>query len=519
MDDYRINGLSLHSKYDPPREAKRYLSSLSLSPQTGIFILLEPGAGYLSRELLLRFPHALVLEIHCDSRFHCTDISQTLFSWSPGSGESLRSFLSSHISEYDLGIIQIIEWQPANKIFGKEYVGIQHMVQSFLQEKRSVVHTTGKFGHRWIKNIFRNILNLPPLISFPSPSNMPILIAASGPSLERAIPLIKTNRNRLSLWSLPSSLSLFNNHGIQPDFVFHTDPGFYATYHLRFTQDEPPPLLSPLNAAHPPRARKQILLNTHSPVETFLIDLLSLPCIPSTSHGTVAGSAFYTALSLNPPLILFAGLDLAFQDILAHCRPHTFDHLLVSKIDRYSSITELYYRRSPRISPFSNSSGNKQQNFSLSRYAEWFRSISEPADIPVYRLFPSSVPIPSFQNIVDSVDFDSLLTSYKRNDNSEFSSAPVRVPEQKLPAALHTYIQKVLYQEDLLFREAADISDLPLLEEFIRFSCYSELFRLNSCSWKHGRRLKNADKSSLRDCIFLAAAELESAFGGYRKYD
>ncbi|MGC9311971.1 MAG: 6-hydroxymethylpterin diphosphokinase MptE-like protein [Sediminispirochaetaceae bacterium] len=506
MSDHRIHGINLHSRYNPQREASRYFDNRPMGSSSGVYIFIEPGEGYLSRELLHRYPEALALEIHCDQIFQNDDIPGSLYCWDPSSSSSLKKFLSSHIADYDLGLVQIVEWEPSRKAYGPLYEEILRTVLSFLQERRGSVHTTGTFGYRWLKNVFRRVLTMSS-VAAAAPVHLPVLIAASGPTLASSIPLIRRFRDSLSIWALPSSIQSLLHENIVPDLVVHTDPGFYARFHLdSFPQQSglKTPVASPLNAGVPVHGLPYIPLNTGTPIEEFVLQALSLPSVRTIQHGTVAGTALYTAFALSPLPVFFSGLDLSFDDIRGHCRPHSFDRLFLSSNRRIQPLTHIYYDRSPRSYRSERSDSTGRQNFALKRYEDWFSSLPSDPNRAIYRLFPTHTGIPSFIDVDSSKDFEKIM--YGLSENSQVLGSDPRssiihseyaIDCIQGSAVLREYISSVRTQCTRLCRARTDIAELPLLEEFISFCCYSELFRLNPASWKYGPRLKSADVSEL----------------------
>ncbi len=508
MSDHRVHGISLHSRYNPQREACRYLDNQIQDSAAGVYIFIEPGEGHLSKELLHRHPEALAIEVHCDSVFQGDEIPGSLYCWNPSSSVSLRAFLSRHISDYDLGLVRILEWEPSRKAYGQDYDSILNTVRTFLQERRGSIHTTGTFGYRWLKNTFRRVLTLSSAAAA-GPINQPVLIAASGPTLADSIPLIRSFRSSVSLWALPSSIRFLLQENIVPDLIIHTDPGFYAGFHLDYhpRQSMPEiPVAAPLSAAVPGHDLPYVALNTGTPMERYILQALSLPSVNTIQHGTVAGTALYTAFALSPLPVFFAGLDLRFNDIRGHCRPHSFDTLFLASNRRVQPLTHIYYDRSPRSNIPGSTEGDASvsQNFALKRYEEWFASLSSDTDRRVYRLFPTHANIPSFIDIESAKVFEKIMHDlpvrapvWGESVQNSVLHSRFTIDSLQRSSVLREYIRAVRTQCTRLCRTGADISALPLLEEFISFCCYSELFRLNSASWKYGPRLKNADISGL----------------------
>src|SRR6056297_3172699 len=103
MTGLRIHGISLHSRYSPYKEAERFVDSLKLKDPLGIYVLIEPGLGYLTLELKKRFPSALFVELHCTDQLEGLYLSETVARWSPAqltnTNTSCYSFLAKHIPD------------------------------------------------------------------------------------------------------------------------------------------------------------------------------------------------------------------------------------------------------------------------------------------------------------------------------------------------------------------------------------------------------------------------------------
>ena len=62
---------------------------------------------------------------------------------------------------------------------------------------------------------------------------MPVLVCASGPSLNCCIKIIKQFEDKLFIICLSSALSVLIKNNIIPDLVFSTDGGYWAGEHLK----------------------------------------------------------------------------------------------------------------------------------------------------------------------------------------------------------------------------------------------------------------------------------------------
>ena len=525
-----LHTAALHSKYDPWREAEKYLRHSSVSTDSSIYLLLEPGRGYLTHLLHKYNPTAKLIEVHCSSEVEPLQSREpsAVERWNPHSEKSLSAFLAEQIDDLDIGRVTILEWPPAERVFGSTFNEIKTGVRNFLQERRGTIHTTGKFGRLWLRNSLKRAAHMPPLLKNIHVQT-PIVIAASGPSLNRAIPLLQQQQQKLFILALPSSISALQHAGILPDMIVHSDPGFYAGYHLHSADSAHSIAAAPLFSAGYRRSDVRLaLLSTGTPIEEYFVHELSLNPIRINSHGTVAGIAFQLALQLGSPVkpddllegppIIFAGLDFCYDDILGHSRPHSFDKLLYAGHTRLQPIQHIYYSRSPR-----SRGENQRQTFALERYAGWFQQLGLDYRRKVYRLFPSAEEIPGFTGI-DAEEFMQIFsqTGYTpryghdavhwSGADDKFSAELQQVSKPDIRSALIQYSQALQTQFDTFTANAVSegsfsgralktLKGFPLLLEFVEYTDYSLLFRL---------RRKTAGFDELRNSYLQNMHTLES---------
>lgn len=501
--DIAIRAAKLHSKYDPWKEAEKYLHHASVSTHSRVYLLLEPGKGYLTRLLHASNPGAKLIEVHCndqiapiDEAIEAADPAAEPARWSPGSGGPLAAFLARHIDDLDIGSVEVVEWPPAERVFGAAYLRIKFETRHFLQERRATIHTTGKFGRLWLRNTLKRIAALPPLIDSLE-VHVPIVIAASGPSLGKSIPLLNTYQDSLFIMALPSAVPALEHAGIHPDMVVHSDPGFYAGYHLRSQHSFGKKLTVPMEAApiysngYRQSFPSLLWLSTDTPIERFFFQALGVQPLSLSSHGTVAGIAFQLALELGSAAahgrlpgggtrrpLFFCGLDFCFEDILGHNKPHSFDPLLFSSHSRLQPIQEIFYKRSPRALE-----GDNSQTFALERYAAWFQNLSSAYRERVYRLFPSEVGIDAFTDL-DAAGFEHKLAGYLSGERIQKSTSRTQhISRSKANSALIDYSHTLhsQYQEFSALESGGLLQKLrayPLLLEFLQYTDYPVLFRL-----------------------------------------
>ncbi|MFP4491677.1 MAG: 6-hydroxymethylpterin diphosphokinase MptE-like protein [Spirochaetaceae bacterium] len=444
------NGRFLHSKYDPQKEALRYIKSIDLS-QTSVCLLIEPGLDYLAEVLNSLRPDIKVISLHCIDELQCL-VRSSVPCYFPSDAKTLFSFLAEHLEDTLISRTSIIEWEPSALVFGDAYTRLSNSVYTYFRIRNSTIHTVGLFGRRWLSNRISSFLDLSSLAA-PYSEIRPVIIACPGPSLDDVLPLIMQYRNKFALWALSSSLHSLAEYSLNPDLVFHTDAGYYARHHLRslYTREElkkkPPIIAAPLTAGRDSSTHTStyplLPILSESLLEKYLLQDFGLPHIRVPSHGTVAGTAFRAAQSMSIERVFFAGLDLAYRDIRPHSSGHAFSNLFLASSDRFTPLHSIYFSRSPQGDYSQNKKTIKGQTEALYTYSKWFAEQKRQSRF--FRIQPSTVELPNFYSITAE----------------EFSSYAASVPEQteitsctrsisRIPAP--SFEKKRLYLEDLFYR-------------------------------------------------------------------
>jgi len=392
----RKDGRYLHSAYDPDREALRFVRSRTFPRPPEVLLILGDALGYVTQAFLDTAPASRVLSAYCSTSFFAHRVrpspERDLRSWHPDGGESFRSFLARHIRDSEIRGLRVVEWEPAFQAYPDRMRALLAEAVQFGREAAGSAVTAGFFGRRWIRNSVRNYLQAEnPQVLDDCPG--PVLIAASGPLLAEALPVMLKNRARFSLWALPSALDFLDSRGLEPDLVVLTDPGFPAGLHFHTLRrssrrrGKGPPILHPLTAvALPPgEGLSSLLFHQGSPIEVSLLQGLDAHYYPA--HGTVAGTAVRIALARSAGPIFIAGLDFAVRDLEEHVRPNAFDREAEAGIGRLRPLETGKYGRIIRFYP-EKLGGSLRSSQSLKTYAGWFAARRFPG---LYRLAPSPV--------------------------------------------------------------------------------------------------------------------------------
>ncbi|MDR2964580.1 MAG: DUF115 domain-containing protein [Treponema sp.] len=348
------DGAQLHSRYNPQLEAVRYISSLSLNPNTEYFILIEPGEGYMIPVLQEKFPNSKIIALYVND---------------PEPEEKLDKELTLNTLQQNTPAIKIIEWRPSMNYYKDAYVKLLSKTVKYVKRFEAEKRTVSFFGKRWVNNFFRNIGNINSALLYKK-TDIPVIITGSGPSLESALLDIKKIQENCLIIAASSSVMALGHNGIKPDLVIATDGGGWAVKHLypfyRYYGNNTGGLAITLCAALPSQCYNTpaLLLNDGSLWQSVILHELQLPSVLIPQRGTVTASAIDLALQLTSGNIYLAGLDLAVNDIQTHIKPYVFDNMFLEKSTRYSPLYSQYFTRSSLI----------KEGGSMDIYAEWFKT-------------------------------------------------------------------------------------------------------------------------------------------------
>jgi hypothetical protein len=458
-------GIRLHSLYDPVKEAKRFAARSIAARDPATILLLGAGLGYLITALKAAYPHARLLVVHYSREIsdRCSVLPETC--WDPEQPAGLSAFLRSRIAELDTEGLVVLEWPASARMYPRLSAAANTAVRQLVQEHRGSLVTTMAMGRQWLLNGFINTASMDSFLAVNSEAaRLPIVIAASGPSLERAAPLLRSARSRFYLWALPSAVPFLIESGLDPDLVIVTDPGFFALYHLHpacGARGRPLKLAMPLSAA---TGAWRLNCSVY-PVcqgnffETALLELAGLSGPTILPRGTVAATALELGLHLGKSPIVFAGLDLCHLDIHSHARPNAFESFLTGRASRLEPLHSLLYARSLDQAPEKQRQGGRTYRTSLALRTYSGNLAESRGRDRIHRLNPSIVPLEGM-SVLDAAQLQALLAAQTAGTGrGEFlMRTPVRPLRERKSRAL-----ALLAEWENHLSSAAKKADMPAL--------------------------------------------------------
>lgn len=319
LKTFQINSFFYHSSYAPDKEADRFVQSVNFPYTPSVLFIVEPGLNYCLDLIKEKFPETQIVCIRIIPDFFDSDSS---INFNHLEKELFSRFTSEQILDSFL-----IVWPAAEKIFNEQVKQIWETYKAQLETRKTELISRQYFEKKWFLNSI-NFFKYCKTKVILNPTDKPVLIAASGPSLKDGLKTIFQYQNNFIIIALSSAINTLLKHGIKPDFCVSTDGGFWATKHLI-------PLAQntiPLAVASESAVQKQFLqthpiipLSYSDGLSSLLFKELNFPYILAERNPTVSGTALILARQLTSGKVFFAGLDLSCQKGFSHTQPNVIE--------------------------------------------------------------------------------------------------------------------------------------------------------------------------------------------------
>ncbi len=335
------NNLFLHSAYNPLREAATAADALKDCGKD-IFIFAGIGLGYLPQACAGKFPDKTFILLEPDPPHFFAALASLDFS----ELFKIRKlfFIIGADTVQAAGLVESAGGFENAKIFWQkpQVLHAQKWFEEFLRtaeqsrQKAEVnINTLEKFGFLWLKNASRNLEQLQKCdgvnIYFnglaETGNDIPALLLAAGPGLEKVLPCIRKMQERAVTICVDTALRAALAAGIEPDFIVLTDPQFWAASHITGIS-APSSVLVTESAVYPSVfrfvCRKKVLVSSLFPLGKFMESCLGQKGALA-SGGSVSTTAWDLARLIGCRKIFTAGLDLCYPGRQTHIKGSTFE--------------------------------------------------------------------------------------------------------------------------------------------------------------------------------------------------
>ena len=405
---YRENndtpGILIHSRHDPAREAQRQAEAALAeadqtdTAETGTIILLGFGLGYTAQALAKEKHTLIIVERHLELftlALESRDLETLL---SPGKALFVMGGEAGAINAA-LALLESAKQKPVivknralvtlNEEDQSFYADVERRINTWASKEEINAATLQRFGKRWSRNLaanmdgvlkFSGVKNLENMLKN---TNIPVFLAAAGPSLNSAEKHLPEIYRRCIIVAVDTSLRFLLKNGIEPDFVVSVDPQYWNACHL-FRQKASGAALIAESAVYPSVLRSAIFGHTFFcqslfPLGRFIEDRTD-PKGQLGAGGSVATTAWDFCRFLNPSAIWIAGLDLAFPGYRTHFKGALFEENVHIASRRFCPAETHSVKILENGVPFfaaSNNGGKVLTDKRLSLYAVWFENQAE----------------------------------------------------------------------------------------------------------------------------------------------
>ncbi len=374
---FSVDGVFFHSTYSPSKEADRFIQSTNFTFEPEIILFVEPGLNYYSNIIKKKFPKCKTI---CLRLFNQPLGDEATWDYCINALEcaNLKSFLISNFGEEKLLSSTILITKQAETLFKEQINQIIVQYKNALEDSKTLLVTRQFFEKKWLINSCNFIKYVNNFCSTQLKTNMPVVICASGPSLNSCIKTIKAMTEKCFIICLSSATSVLLQNDIIPDIVLTTDGGWWAGEHLKLLKKHKEiPLAAPCEAFIPKKILQNnpILCLEYNDESSFIskqiFENANIKGFPVLRNPTVSGTALSFAKAITQNDIYFCGLDLAGGKGQQHTKPNEIEKDNTIKDSRIKNIE-------------TRTSYSRYNTDSLNIYREWFCELDDVEN--VYRV-------------------------------------------------------------------------------------------------------------------------------------
>lgn len=325
---------TIHSKYDPLREATRIVDNLAeADAKADIIVVFGFGLGYHVELLVQRLtkhqqifivepvdgPGILALEKRdLTSLLGHTQVHMLITDSAKEAGDVFENIVDIKRDSK----IFFFFFSPQEKLYRELFKDIRQSLVDTVNKSKMLENTLKVIGSDTVESLVFNIgsyISNPGIKeTFDKFKNVPAFIVAAGPSLNKNVELLKKAKGKGIIIAVGTAVATLQLHGIEPDIVIALDPGIpnykifekltFTNTMLMFDLQTNYKILDKFTGskfmfAHPNNLIKEWLNPFYQDNDSYLF-----------SGGSVANSACCLAHRMGCNPIVFVGQDLCLSE-------------------------------------------------------------------------------------------------------------------------------------------------------------------------------------------------------------
>ncbi len=450
------NRVTLHSSYDPVKEAARFIDLCEVDKYTN-FIVPGIGLGYHIKELIERVPRSstvMIFEKEMESLYWClASIDFTSVINHPGvqfqiavDTPSVESILEPKRIGFSLNGYATVKFKPLVNAEIKYYSQILKKIDAVFNETQIDLKTQAAFSEIFYRNIFEN---WPNIISSPGVHSLknkyqgiPAIIVSAGPSLDKNISLLRKSASRVLVIAVATALKPLIKNNIEVDFVIAVDPEESTLQFFDFEKISQNTWLVfdpcvPASVVNKFPDRK-IRIDSGVYLSRWLASRQGEDNFLGKTFS-VAHAAFLLARYLGCNPIILTGQDLSFSQNRLHCSDSYYDQIQKDKIGSNHPLNKLedhkFFELSPSFKSTRNVFGQEVVTTSaLNTYRDVFADKMD-GHTSIYNATEGGIPIPGVLNMTLR---EAINTHCSDSNRSQINGRCVDVQRPKPLQTMHS---------------------------------------------------------------------------------
>lgn len=328
--------IRLNSKYNPKEEAKRWADQYQIKNLDSVIVMFGLGNGIFVREmiskmkddnLLIIYEPSFELFLYIIRNYNMEDIIQ----------DSRICLFIQDVNEFEFPslLYQTLTWKNLFSKVECVHPGYDKLFEDSLKVfKKAIIdntfnnliakNTQEEKGIQVVKNTLKNLVYIPDIITIwdiydDLPKDVPAIIVAAGPSLEKNVDVLKKAKGKAIIFAVDRSYGILLDHDIEPDFIVTLD----ATKKLKNCGNKKGfevPLLCEFNSS-------PAIMDNHNGVKIIfncneyianIYEKFEKRFYKIGGGASVATAAFSICVNLGFKNIVFVGQDLAYLGDKTH---------------------------------------------------------------------------------------------------------------------------------------------------------------------------------------------------------
>ena len=417
-----VNNVFLHSRYDPLRDAKRTIMDDGLFTNDGC-VFAGCGLAYLPELYAARFPDSFLIIVEPDIFIFMLCLAardlerllshrKLLFIVGTQACEVTALLEKTKLDELPVYTNSAIT--APNSAWFAEFEALKKRNK---EKKEINFNTLKRFGNLWLRNMCKNLEKMRDLGGIKGFaerfSDIPVLILAAGPTLDRILPQLPVLRRHALIIAVDTAVRACIRAGIEPDFIILVDPQYWNWRHLDGISC-PNSILITESAAWPAvfrfKCRRIYLCSSLFPLGKFL-EARTETNGELGAGGSVSTTAWDFAKHMGAKRIFIAGLDLGYPERRTHFTGSIFEERMHTVSNRFvpaetAAYLALYSAGPYPVPDYQGTTVLTDKRLIL--YAWWFESrLATYPENKTFTLSPEGVCIPGML----PTDSDALLNT------------------------------------------------------------------------------------------------------------